>query len=44
MAKGIAPPGALRDATDTGRIGKEREVPDGARTEPASAQTVRNAG
>ena len=34
----------LRDAPDTGRIGKERKAPDAAKTEPAPAQTVRNTG
>ena len=41
---GFVVSGVLRDAPDTGRIGKERKTPDAAQTEPAPAQTVRNTG
>ncbi len=44
MAKGFVVSGVLRDAPNTGRIGKERKAPDAAKTKPAPAQTVRNAG
>ena len=41
---GFVVSGVLRDALDTGRIGKERKAPDAAKTKPAPAQTVRNPG
>ena len=44
MAMGFVVSGVLRDAPDTGRIGKERKASDAAKTEPAPAQTVRNTG
>ena len=44
MAMGFVVSGVLRDAPNTGRIGKERKAPDAAKTEPVPAQTVRNTG